>query len=196
VRQGFDRPLVLRSFVDRCDRCADLDVSQGTEPSGPCCRITLDPGADRLQHQHITQAAHHGIAAGANEPGLLGEQLQSGSKPVGPNRPHRLEVDDGWERLDEMTGRWVVEAHAPAHERRHVATPAVAQHRVGVGLVLVRQVEHGAHRYPLATPPTMARSLGDEYEIARSETDLVDAVDGDRALAGDDHVEPQAVHRR
>jgi hypothetical protein len=48
--------------MDERDRAPDVAIPKGPQPARPCGRIGLDPRADRLDHDDVTEAGDHGFA--------------------------------------------------------------------------------------------------------------------------------------
>jgi hypothetical protein len=88
--------------MDMRDGAADLGVLERSKPAPPHGRIALHPGPDCLDHEDVTEARDHCLAAGPELGGLGGHQPQRALHPLQPERAGSLDVDRARQDLDEV----------------------------------------------------------------------------------------------
>ncbi|MCY1443484.1 hypothetical protein D9M71_599030 [compost metagenome] len=155
--------------MDQADGAADLAVLQGAEPAGLGRRITLDPGADGLDHQDVGQPRHHGFAAGAHGAGLVTHEAQGALQPVGMFGACSLHMQHWRQQPNQLPRHRMLEAHRAANQAGRRATAAVADDLVALTHAFPWQVEQRHRSHAGRAEQVVAVSMGHQRQVAAAQ---------------------------
>ena len=159
--------------------------------------ISVDPRADRLDHQDIREPGQDGLAARALAARLGRDQTEGAVDPVRRERLGCGDDDRSRHRRDQIVRCRVAQPNGGADHRCGRAAAAEPQDLIAVGDSLEREVEDRRGVAPRSAPDSVAFAMGNERNIARAQRHLVGAVRGKPGAPVGDHVEPHvALHRR